>query len=146
MNERAVEAENAAVCSIAQRRSSGGDCVEHRGEVAGRGIDDLQHLGGRSLLIQCLACLGQEPRALHRGDSLGREVLQQCDLSVGKRPHLLPLGADITEHRLILPQRHEQHGADTRNLGSRAPHWMIFPRGRHLRTIEDLTERLAAEQ
>ena len=59
MNERAVEAENAAVCSIAQRRSSGGDCVEHRGEVAGRGIDDLQHLGGRSLLIQCLACLGQ---------------------------------------------------------------------------------------
>src|SRR5262249_45485561 len=26
--------------------------VEHRGEVAGRGIDDLQHLGGRGLLLQ----------------------------------------------------------------------------------------------
>jgi hypothetical protein len=25
--------------------------VEHRGEVAGRGIDDLQHLGGRGLLL-----------------------------------------------------------------------------------------------
>ena len=26
--------------------------VEHRREVAGRGIDDLQHLGGRGLLLQ----------------------------------------------------------------------------------------------
>jgi len=25
--------------------------IEHRGEVAGRGIDDLQHLGGRRLLL-----------------------------------------------------------------------------------------------
>ena len=31
--------------------------VEHRGEVARRGIDDLQYLGGRSLLLQRLARL-----------------------------------------------------------------------------------------
>jgi len=29
--------------------------LEHRREIAGRGIDDLQYLGGRSLLIQCVA-------------------------------------------------------------------------------------------
>ena len=32
--------------------------VEHRGEVAGRGIDDLQDLGGRGLPLQCLVALG----------------------------------------------------------------------------------------
>ena len=28
------------------------DRVEHWGEVAGRGVDDLQYLGGRGLLLQ----------------------------------------------------------------------------------------------
>src|SRR3954469_19563205 len=40
-------------------------CVEHWGKVAGRRIDDLQHLGGRGLLLQRLARLGQQPRILH---------------------------------------------------------------------------------
>ena len=38
-------------------------CVEHRHEIAGRRIDDLQHLGGRSLLFQRLTRPGDEPRA-----------------------------------------------------------------------------------
>ena len=32
--------------------------VEHRSEIAGRRIDDLQHLGGRHLLFQRLVTLG----------------------------------------------------------------------------------------
>ena len=63
--------------------------VEHRREIAGRGIDDLQHLGGRGLLLQCLARLGDQPRVLHRDHRLRREVLQQRDLLVGERPDLL---------------------------------------------------------
>ena len=51
------------------------DCVEYRGQIAGGGVDDLQYLGGRSLLLQCLARLGQEPRVLHRNDRLRREIL-----------------------------------------------------------------------
>jgi hypothetical protein len=34
------------------------DRVEHRPEVAGRGIDDLQHLGRRSFPLQRLVTLG----------------------------------------------------------------------------------------
>ena len=60
--------------------------VEHRREVAGRGVDDLQHLGGRGLLLQRLARLGHQPRVLHRDDRLRREILQQRDLLVGERP------------------------------------------------------------
>jgi len=51
-------------------------CIEHRREVAGRAVDDLQDLGGRSLLRQCLARLGNEPRVLYRNDRLRREILQ----------------------------------------------------------------------
>ncbi|HVC54610.1 MAG TPA: hypothetical protein VND95_01565, partial [Stellaceae bacterium] len=66
------------------------DRVEHRGEVAGRGIDDLQHLGGRGLLFEGLARLGDEARVFHRDDRLRREILQQRNLLVAERPHLQP--------------------------------------------------------
>jgi hypothetical protein len=69
--------------------------VEDRGEVAGRRIDDLQYLGGRGLLFQGLARLGQQPRILHRDDCLRREVLQQRDLLFGERPDL---GAEDQKH------------------------------------------------
>src|SRR5262249_13181968 len=52
------------------------DRVEHRRQIARRGIDDLQDLGGSGLLFQCFARLGQEPRVLHRNDCLRGEVLQ----------------------------------------------------------------------
>ena len=38
-----------------------------------------------------------EPRVLHRDDRLRREILQQRDLLVGKRPHLLAVDPDVTE-------------------------------------------------
>src|SRR5262249_19302040 len=56
--------------------------VEDRDEIAGRGIDDLQHLRGRGLLLQCLARLGQQPRVFHCNDRLRREILQQRNLLV----------------------------------------------------------------
>src|SRR5215472_14062770 len=36
--------------------------VEHRSEVAGRAVDDLQNLSGRGLLLQGLARLGDQSR------------------------------------------------------------------------------------
>ena len=80
--------------------------IEHRREVAGRGIDDLQHLGGRGLLLQRLARLGDEPRVLHRDDRLRREILQQRDLLVGERPDLLAIDCDHAEQVTVLAQRH----------------------------------------
>ena len=58
-------------------------------------IDDPQHLGGRGLLLQCLARLGDQPRVLHRDDRLRREVLQQRDLLVGERPDLVAVAVMI---------------------------------------------------
>ena len=83
--------------SYVQKRAEGGLAqshrlfqhrVEHRRQIAGRGVDHLQHLGGRGLLLQRLALLGQQPRVLHRDHRLGGEVFQQGNLLVGKRAGL----------------------------------------------------------
>src|SRR6516162_7007582 len=99
--------------------------IEHRRKIAGRGIDDLQHLGGRGLLLQRLARLGQQPRVLHRYDRLRGEILQQRDLLFGKRPNLGPARDNPTEERIILPQRHAQESANAREFGSFLVHWVV---------------------
>ena len=89
--------------------------AEHRlkywPEIAGRGIDDAQHLGRRRLLLQSLARLGQEPRVLHRDDRLGGEIVQECDLFVAERPRLLSEDADHAEQCGVLAQSHIEQAA-----------------------------------
>src|SRR5271167_1765086 len=71
----AVDPRQAAESRLAEPQRSFEHRVEHRGEVAGRRIDDLQDLGGRGLLLQRLARLGQQPRVFDRDDGLFSEVL-----------------------------------------------------------------------
>jgi len=81
---------------------------EHRakdwGKIAGRGIDNLQYLSGRGLLLQRLARLGQEPRILHRDNGLGSEVLQQRDLFLGECTDFPAIEGDRPEQGAMLPQ------------------------------------------
>ena len=94
MKQIAMEGAKRRFISIAQPCGALDHGVEHRRELAGRGIDDLQHLGGCGLLLQGLARLGQEPRVLHRDDRLRGEILQQRDLFFGERPDLLSVERD----------------------------------------------------
>jgi hypothetical protein len=75
--------------------------VEHRSQVAGGAVDDLQHLGGRGLLLQRLARLGDQPRVLDRDHRLRCEVFEQRDFLIGIRPDLSSLCADIPEERTL---------------------------------------------
>ena len=66
-------------------------CLEHRLQIRPASCDDLQHLGGRGLLLQrlaeivgALAQLVEQPRVLDGDDGLGGEVLHQLDLLVGE--------------------------------------------------------------
>ena len=38
--------------ALEQQTATADDCLKYRGEFAGRGIDDLQHLGRRGLLLK----------------------------------------------------------------------------------------------
>src|SRR6516164_502030 len=84
--------------------------VEHRGEIAGRGVDDLQYLRGSGLLLQCLARFRDKPRILHCDDRLCGKVLQQRNLLVGKRSHLLTEDAERANESTLFAQC---HGEDT---------------------------------
>ena len=75
--------------------------VEHRLKVAGLAVDDAQHLGGRGLPIQRLSRLADEPGVLHRDHGLRREILQQRDLLLGKRSHLLAIDIYRAEKCLV---------------------------------------------
>jgi hypothetical protein len=68
----AVESEQDAVRGLAQAHRPVEHRVENRREIAGRAVDDPQHLGGRGLLLQGLAGLGDQPRVFDRDDRLRR--------------------------------------------------------------------------
>ncbi len=84
--------------------------IEHRREVAGRAVDDLQHLGGRGLLLQGLARLGEQPDVLNRNNRLVGEGLEQVDLRLRKRHDLAPRYGDRADRIAVLQDRHRQHG------------------------------------
>ena len=91
-----------SVVGAAERMRLFQDRIEHRREIAGRRIDDLQHLGSRRLLLQGLTRLGNEARVLDRDDRLRGEILEEVDLLVGKGPHLLAVNADRPQQSPIL--------------------------------------------
>jgi len=108
----AVKGREAAECRFAQRRGLLQHRIEHRPEVAGRGVDDAEYFGGCSLLRQRFARLGQEPRVLHCDHRLRRKVLQQRDLFVGESSNLASMGGDIAEQGAILAQRNHKQAAN----------------------------------
>ena len=96
-------------------------CIEHRRQITGRGIDNLQHLRDRCLLFQRLALLGQQPRILQRDHRLMGEAFQQRNLLFGKRTDLKTVRADKPEQRAVLAQRHLEKRPDTRQIKVLAP-------------------------
>ena len=62
------------------------DLVEHRLGVGDRAADDLQHLGGRGLLLERLLRLGEEASVLDRDHRLVGEGADQLELASSERP------------------------------------------------------------
>jgi hypothetical protein len=68
--------------------------LEHWGEIAGRGVDDLEHVARRSLVFErllqitrALPQFAQEPRILHRDHRLRGEAFQHCNLFIREGPY-----------------------------------------------------------
>lgn len=72
------------------------DLLEHRRSVRHRAADDFQDIRRRCLPLQRLALLGQQSRVLDGNDGLVSETLQQRDLLIGKRTHLITGSHDAT--------------------------------------------------
>src|SRR6266567_4723860 len=86
--------------------------VEHRREIAGRGIDDLQYFGSGGLLLQGLARLVDQSRILHRDDRLRSEVLQQRDLPARERADFGSADRKRADGDAFPDQRYPQQASD----------------------------------
>ena len=85
--------------------------IEHRLQIERRAADDLEHVGGRGLLLERFAQLVEQPRVLDGDDGLRGEVLDQLDLLVGEWPHLLAVDGDRADQLVILEHRHSKQCA-----------------------------------
>src|SRR6516165_12391307 len=110
----------AELCTVVELQASVGDAtkavrllqdrVEYWREISGRRIDDLQHLGGRSLSLQGFLGLVEQACVLKCNYCLRSETLDQIDLIVGERPHFSAIHKDGANQRLILDHRNANRG------------------------------------
>src|SRR6516164_518207 len=112
-------------------------CVEHRGEVAGRAINDLQYLGGCGLLFQGLARLSDQPRVFHRNDRLVGKGAEELDLPFGER---LDMRAGKLHHanRVTLSQQRYTDNGPNVPVCRRAGH-RVFRVSGDVGDLDDLT-------
>src|SRR5215469_3588767 len=94
--------------------------IKYRREIAGRGIDDLQDLCGRGLLLQCLTRLGDEPRILHCDDRLRGEILDEPNFLVRERSHFLAVNIEGSKQESVLAQRHGEQRSCAAEVDIRA--------------------------
>src|SRR6476660_1839674 len=85
--------------------------IEYRGEIAGRGVDDTEHLGGRGLLLQSLALLCQQSHILDCDDSLIGKRRDQLDLLVAERLDPLAPQHDHPDRRPFAQERYTELSA-----------------------------------
>ncbi len=86
------DADRAAIGRCAELRRGIDQRVEHRLQIERRAADDLQHVGGRGLLLQRLGQIArarlhlvEQPRVLDRDHRLVGEGLHELDLAIGKK-------------------------------------------------------------
>src|SRR5262249_36708480 len=85
-----------------------------------RAADNLEHIGGRGLLLQrfgeiagTLTQLVEQPGVLDSDHRLGGEVPDQFDLLVGERQNLLAVYADCSDQLAFLEHRNQQKSSCT---------------------------------
>src|SRR5262249_60010905 len=77
-----IELENVSARGAAKPRRALNQGLQHRLEIESGAADDLEHVGGRGLLVQRFAQLGQQPPALDRARRLGGACLDPIALLV----------------------------------------------------------------
>src|SRR6516162_7527048 len=80
------------------------DRVKYWREISGRRIDNLQHLGSRSLSVQRFLLLGQQPRVLDGDDRLVGEGPEKRYLLIRKRINFGASKLDCSDRHSLTQQ------------------------------------------
>ena len=94
MVELTVRAKDEPLLGCAKPRRALDQSVENGLKLECRAADNLQHVGGRGLLLEGLAEFVEQASVLYGDHRLRSEVLDQRDLLVGKWPHFLAVDDD----------------------------------------------------
>src|SRR5262249_52624780 len=84
--------------------------VEHGSQLAWRGRNDAQHVGGGGLLLQRLLQLVEQPRILDGDDGLGGEICHQLNLLVREGTSFLTIDGDGSNQFIVFEHRHTDVG------------------------------------
>jgi hypothetical protein len=102
---------NQAPLGLAQRGRGLDQCREHRVKIERRAADDLEHVGGRGLLLQRFTQvlrarlnLLEQPHILDGDHGLVGEGLEQLDVMVDERTGLNPRYTDQADRRAAAHQ------------------------------------------
>jgi hypothetical protein len=78
---------NGRTICLAQPGCGLNQCIEHGLEIERRAADNLEHVGGRSLLLQRLPQLVEQAHVLDCNNGLGGERGYKLDLFLRERLH-----------------------------------------------------------
>jgi hypothetical protein len=76
-------------------------------QIERRPADDLEHIGGGSLLLKRLAQFVEQACVLDSDDGLRGEAFKELDLFLGER-HLLAIDHNCADQLLVFEHRHRQ--------------------------------------
>jgi hypothetical protein len=89
MDELAIEPEDGACLRLAQVLCLGRNGIDNGLDVGGRARNDPKDLRRRSLLLQSLFRLVEQPHVLNRDNRLVGKGLEKSDLLIGERTDLV---------------------------------------------------------
>src|SRR5258705_13288686 len=84
------------------------ECLHYGLQIERRAADDLQHIGGRGLLLKRFAQFFQQSRILDGDYGLVGEVSDEFDLLYSKRLDLLAVNRDCADQLVSLQHRHDE--------------------------------------
>ena len=114
--------EQMPILRLAERLAFASMALEHRLQLDRRTADDLSTsavavcCSSDSLRSSCAPQLVEQPRVLDRDHGLSGELLDQLDLLVGERPHLVAADQDGAERACLREQRDARECCDVRDL------------------------------
>jgi hypothetical protein len=85
--------------------------IQHHLQIERRAADNLEHVGGRRLLLQRFPQFVEQARVLDGDDGLAGEIPHQLDVLVAERLNFLTVYADRPDQLVVLDHRNGEHRA-----------------------------------
>ncbi len=111
--------------SASHRRAA--DSVSVSSTVCRSNVDRLMTLSTSAVAVCCckrFAQLAEQARILDGDDGLCGEVLDQLDLLVGERLHLLTINSNRSDQHIIFEHWHENDCTSAAEIGNRNNGWI----------------------